>query len=81
MGEVGRRMANPEINLSIKECEGHVVKYSFVGRVDSQLILVTVNLFLHVHFIHYIHLSFTQYILNIQLSPKFNSSQHSKIRS
>ena len=36
-------------NFSIGGCDGHVVGYDIVERVDSKSVLTTVNLFLHVH--------------------------------
>ena len=50
-----------------------MVRYGFVGRMDSQSILMAVNLFIIVHFMYYTRKSFTQCLLN-----ELNSSQHSK---
>ena len=43
------------------ECDGHRVKYRFVGLVDSQSVLMVTNSFLHVLLMYYVHQSFTQY--------------------
>ena len=55
-----------DINLSLyRGCDGHAVRYGFVGRVNRQSIHMTVNLFLHIHYMYYTHQSFSQYtILN-----------------
>ena len=53
-------IANPE-NFFIVEHDGYVVRYGFVERVDSQLILMTINLFFYVCLMYYIHQFFIQY--------------------
>ena len=49
-GKWVRGWSTLKINLSIIGCDGLVVRYGFVGRVDSQSIFMTVNLFLLVHY-------------------------------
>ena len=44
MREVSGGRANLEI-FSVVECDGFVVRYDFVGRVDSKSILMAINLF------------------------------------
>ena len=48
-----------KIIFSIIGCDGHVVRYGFVGQVDSQSVLMTVNLFVCAHFINCTHQSLT----------------------
>ena len=40
------------ITLSTVECDGHITRYGFVGRLDSQSTVMTVKLFLQVHFVY-----------------------------
>ena len=53
------RIAN--IDFFIVECDGHVVRYVFLGQVDIQSILMATDLFLHVYLMYYNHQSFAQY--------------------
>lgn len=53
-----REWTNLENQIYYCRVCGHVVRHDFVGEVDSQSILTTVNLFLHVQLMHHIHRSF-----------------------
>ena len=44
-----------EINVSIIGSDNRVVRYGFVGLVYSRSIVMTMNLFFHVHFMYYAH--------------------------
>ena len=51
-----------KIDFSVLGCNGHVVVYSFLGKVDSQSILMRVNFLLVVQFMYYAHQLITHYI-------------------
>ena len=59
MVEVNGGTAN--FDFFIVECDDHVKRYGFVGKVNSQSVPMATNLFLYVHLMYYNHQSFTQY--------------------
>ena len=61
MGEVDGGKAKAEINFLIAECDDHLVRYGWWGRVNSQSLLMITNLFLPIHLMYYIQRSFSQY--------------------
>ena len=60
LGDVSGEIVNLGFFVVV-ERDGPVLKYGFVGRVDSKSIRMATNLFLLVHLIYYIRQSFTQY--------------------
>lgn len=60
MGEVGGGTAKAEIYFFIAECGDHLVIYGWWEWVNSQSVLMMLNLFFYVHLIYYIQRSFTQ---------------------
>lgn len=60
LGDVSGEIVNLGFFVVV-ERDGPVLKYGFVGRVDSKSIRMATNLFLLVHLTYYIRQSFIQY--------------------